>query len=124
MTVSTRPQIDWASAEVREGTLTVSLVGDAPKRWHKRFATVVALLATGGGRWGKISERKGMITVADVSEGSEEELRHLLESAVLQVDSEQGDEDFERADAHDPQEEAQARSDRDMTAAFRGFAQR
>lgn len=115
--------IDWGSAEIEGGTLTVDLTGASSKAWKQRFESVLALLETTHGRWGEVHLRRKGIQVAEVQRGTETELRHFLESIVLQVNSElpqpeEADQDGEE-DTH-VDEEAQA--DRQMTAAFRGFA--
>jgi hypothetical protein len=43
---------------------------------------VLALPAQGNGKWGEVTLTKQVVTVAAVSEGSEGELRHLLESVL------------------------------------------
>jgi hypothetical protein len=121
--------IDWASAEIRDGTLTVQLTGDAPKGWGKDFAGVLALLQQSNQGWGKIKLTKNVIEVTDVLEGSEAELRHLLESVVLQVNSDfrlDGEDDASatrNVDAAEAERDARRATDRDMAATFRGFAE-
>jgi hypothetical protein len=113
-------QIDWRTAEVSHGdTLTVALRGELPRGWRKRFAGVVGLLDPDSGRWGDVALRKGKIVVAGVREGAEADLRHLLESALMQVNSDlnSGHEDDD-ADEDDPVGEAETR----MSDRFRGFA--
>jgi hypothetical protein len=122
-------QINWSTAEIEGGRLTVALSGEAPKGWAKHFDSVLALLDQGWDRWGSIVVHKTKIQVSAVQEGAQGDLRHLLESALLQVNSDlehardegaddrpnEGDEDEK-----DPGSEA----DRRMTDAFRGFAER
>jgi hypothetical protein len=121
MSTSAAAQIDWRTAEVAHGsTLTVELNGELPRGWRKRFAAVVALLDADTGRWGQVTVRKGRIAVADVREGAEADLRHLLESALMQVNSDlgtTGHEDAEEDEDDDPAAAAEAR----MTDTFRGF---
>jgi hypothetical protein len=122
-------EIDWASAEVRDGSLTVELTGDAPKGWVKDFDGVLALLQSGNQGWGGVTIRKNRIEVADVLEGSAEELRHLLESVVLQVNSDlelDAGEDISARQGEDAAESDRATRvavDRGMAATFRSFAQ-
>jgi len=118
------PTIDWASAEVSDGDLSVELSGAVPKGWGKDFAGVLALLQGSHRRWGAVKLTKGTIKIADVQESSEEELRHLLESVVLQVNS-----DLhlaaEKDDAGEAEDEAaidRHKADREMAANFRAFA--
>ena len=79
------PTLEWSAAEVRDGTLTVPIDGDRPKGWKATFERTVRLL--GGGSWGEVSLKGAKVKVADVSEGSEEELRYFLEGAVQQANA-------------------------------------
>jgi hypothetical protein len=109
--------IDWGSASVDDAQLTVALTGKPSSEWCDRVQGVLEQLHSGGCGWGAIKVGKKKVTVEDVSAGSEGDLRHLLESAVLQAnadlaaDEETGDEDNERSAA-----------DQRMTDAFRAFA--
>jgi hypothetical protein len=113
-------QIDWSSAEVCDGALSVQLTGAAAKRWGEHFDGVLALLAQGNGKWGEVTLTKRAVTVDGISEGLEEELRHLLESVVLQVNTELGLEP--EADDGQPAEDPQKAVDRRLTESFRAFA--
>jgi hypothetical protein len=113
-------QIDWSSAEARDGALSVELTGTAAKRWAEHFEGVLALLGHGSGKWGEVALTKRAVTVEEVSEGSEGELRHLLESVVLQVNSELGLEP-DPEDAQ-PAEDPQKAADQRLTESFRAFA--
>ena len=108
-------RIDWAEATVDGGQLTVPLAGEPTKEWAERVASVIDRLHAGSG-WGAIKVTKKKVTVADVTAGAEPDLRHLLESAVLQANAdlaptETSDGDDERSD-----------DDVQMTEAFRAFA--
>jgi hypothetical protein len=114
-------QIDWSSATVDDGTLTVALDGKPSKEWADRVESVLERLDShgGSGSWGAIEVTRKKVTVADVTDGSESDLRHLLESAVLQANADlaapaEGESgDTERSD-----------EDQRMTDAFRAFAPR
>ena len=121
-------QIEWDSAQMKDATLTVELSGSASKVWTARFGSVLALLDTAHTSWGEIRLTKKAIKIAGLKQGSESELRHLLESIVMQVNSDtapdtpeyrggdrggDGDGDGENH-APDPDER--------MTATFRAFA--
>jgi hypothetical protein len=123
MTAPEQRNIDWASAEVEAATLTVELTGARAKAWKQRFESVLALLETAHSRWGEVHlDRKG-IQVAEVQRGTETELRHFLESVVLQVNSElPRSEEAEQDTAAAMHIDEEARADRQMTAAFRAFA--
>jgi hypothetical protein len=113
-------QIDWASAEVKDRALTVGLTGEAGKGWVKRLNGVLSLLGQNAGGWGEITVHKDMIEVADLQEGSEGDLRHLLESALLQVNA-----DFEPnpdRDAPEAEPDPERTIDQGMSDTFRGFA--
>jgi hypothetical protein len=113
-------QIAWDSAQIEDATLTVELTGSASKAWKARFEGVLALLDTPHGGWGEVHLTKKAIEVADLQQGSESELRHFLESIVLQANSDtapdtsQHDDDSEEDHGSDPDEQ--------MTATFRAFA--
>jgi hypothetical protein len=113
-------QIDWGSAEVKDRTLTVRLTGKAGRGWAMHFNGVLGLLEQNASRWGEITVRKDTIEVADVQEGSEGDLRHLLESALLQVNA-----DFEPSperDASEAQCDPEQTMEEGMSERFRGFA--
>ncbi|HTA14513.1 MAG TPA: hypothetical protein VK781_06610 [Solirubrobacteraceae bacterium] len=115
-------QIDWASAQIKDGTLTVEFTGKGSKAWRARFENVLALLETPHTAWGEVSLHKSAVKVADVQQGAEPELRHFLESVLLQANSDtqpgapEGD-----AETNDVGEELEV--DEQMTATFRAFAQ-
>ncbi len=100
---------------MRDTALSVPLSETPPRGWPGRFRGVVALLDRSGSEWERIVLRRGMITVPNVSEGAEERLRHLLDSAVAQandgLDGETG--------AGSGEEDEQRARDRRMTRAFR-----
>ena len=107
----TRPEVDWATAEVHDATLSVELTQPPPRGWQKRLTAVAAQLGQSNGSWGDIRAKKGRIVVSAVTQGAEDELRHVLESAVLETNGaepEAGD-------------EGAAGPDEQMTAAFRAF---
>jgi hypothetical protein len=109
-------ELDWSSAEVHEGTLEVSLSGELPKGWKKRFEETLNLLP--GGDWGKISLKKDRVRVRGVAQGGEDRLHHFLESVVLQantVDEPKEPEPDGKEDQADP-------VDNEMTERFRSFA--
>ena len=45
--------LNWSSAKVTDGKLTVGLVGDRPRGWKKSFEKTVRLLGAGG-NWGEV----------------------------------------------------------------------
>ncbi len=112
-------QIDWGSASVDDGRLTVPLEGEPSKEWVERVEHVLDRLHHGGSGWGEIKVSKKKLTVADVPDGSESDLRHLLESAVLQANADLAADD-EDDDGGEDDERSEA--DQQKTDAFRAFA--
>jgi hypothetical protein len=112
-------QLDWSSAEVSQGKLSVSLDGEPTKEWRASFGRTVQLLDHG--MWADIELSKRTITVAAVEPGSEEKLRFFLDSVVQEANGEQPDEndDGERDEA---EPEADDDPDREMTDRFRASA--
>ena len=112
-----QPAIAWEEAEVHDGELHVGLDSEAPRGWAARFRSVLARLAQDGEpRWGRISVSRREIRVAEVSEGGEADLRHLLDSVLLQVNSDLAPEGDEEDGQLSPDQQRDAR----MTDAFRG----
>jgi hypothetical protein len=110
--------IDWASAEVEDGQLTVALSGEPNAAWAKRAQAVVERLQRPGSGWGAVKVAKGRIRVKDVAAGAEEDLRHVLDGAVQQANADYAP--SEQADDEDDGERSDA--DGAMTEAFRSFA--
>src|ERR1700761_8668058 len=118
------PTLHWSGAEVRDGILTVAIDGDRPKGFKPAFARTVTLL--GGGPAGPVTLKGAAVRVRDVGEGSEETLRHFLESVLQEVNTalvpdDSGDEPADDADRDDADDEADD-PDARMTERFRGFS--
>jgi hypothetical protein len=107
--------IDWASAEVKDGQLTVALAGEANAQWAKRVHAIVERLDRPGSAWGATKVTEATVTVKAVGPGAEEDLRHLLEGAVQQANADFAPKEDDAGDG--PSEEDSA-----MTEAFRSFA--
>ena len=107
------PSIDWSSAEVEDGTLTVRLSEKRDDTWRERVSAVVERLGHDGVKVGKDD-----IRVQGVQPGGEGDIRHLLESAVLQANTDLGSDDDES------ESDEKSETDRKMTQAFRAFASR
>jgi hypothetical protein len=122
MAALTQRSIEWGSAEIEDATLTVELGGANSKAWKQRFESVLALLETPHSRWGEVHINRKAIQVADVQPGTETELRHFLESVVLQVNSELPKPEEPEQDAEGETVDEATQADRRMTAAFRAFA--
>lgn len=126
-TADRRRTIDWASAEVHDGDVTVELSGKNSKQWRERFDTVLRLLGPSGGGWGEVKLTKGSVRVESLQPQAEEDLRHFLESLVVQVNAELPD---ELGEGHGEDDEDGAESldrgailDAEMTATLRSFAE-
>jgi hypothetical protein len=122
----TEPVLDWGSAEVSDSLLRVSLDGEIPSGWKARFETTATLLA-GHSQWGAISvsKKRGIISVRDVAEGSEERLRACLEGAVEQANADHPTEEPDEDDdvsTEDAVEDDKPGPDAEMTERFRSFA--
>ena len=120
----TQLELDWSTAEVSDGKLTVSLDGKPGDDWSASFQRTAALLDRG--TWPDVKLKKREITVKGVEDGSEESLRFFLESVVQEANAETANED-EEADRPEPESQAdESRSaedpDREMTERFRSFA--
>ncbi|HEY0516856.1 MAG TPA: hypothetical protein VGD00_07020, partial [Solirubrobacteraceae bacterium] len=95
-----------------------------PKGLAKRFAGLLALIEPKAGAWGPIEIRKRTIEISDVQPGAEQDLRHLLESVVTQINCDlgqgiDGDGDTPRGE---PGRDAQEAADKEMGERFRAFA--
>jgi hypothetical protein len=123
------PTLDWSTAEVKDSKLTVQVEGDLPDGWQDTFNTTVKLL--GGGSWGEIKLEEQKAEVSDLSPGSEEKLKHFLESVVLQANAtHHTDEDEEQGEGEDGEDrededgsEQESDSDKEMSKRFQSFAE-
>jgi hypothetical protein len=115
------PSLEWSAAAVQDGVLTVQVAGDRPKGWKATFERTVSLL--GGGDWGSVSLKGAKVRVTDVTEGSEDELRHFLEAAVQQANATHVEPDEDADDRPDESETGDEGDDVDarITSRFRDF---
>jgi hypothetical protein len=111
--------IDWASADVTDGRLTVAYTETASKDWTERLQAVRERLAPRGSGWGSIEVEK-KLHIDAVQPGAEADLRHLLASAFLQANA--GTDDDESTD--DAPTSSRSESDQALTDAFRAFIER
>jgi hypothetical protein len=119
--------LEWSTAEVSDGTLTVGLSAKPPKDWRGAFETTSVLLS--GGRWTATVEKK-VVQVAPVVQGDEDGVRQFVEGAVLEANStivderelfgEDPEDDEEGADDAAPD----SSPDDELTDRFRGFAEK
>jgi hypothetical protein len=110
-------RIDWRTAEVSDGRLRVRLAGERRKRHARELARVIAMLDPRNEGWGEIAVGKKDIEVSSVREGSEADLRHVLDSALLEVNSEAA-----RERSASKQEPGESEEDRRIAERFRAFA--
>jgi hypothetical protein len=103
-------ELDWGQAAVRDGMLTLPLSQKASKRWVKEVESVLDRLAPKAA----VDVGRERLIVA-VTAGEEQDVRHLLESAVLEATSRLAPEE-DAGDAERDDEDAA------MTATFRSFA--
>jgi hypothetical protein len=113
-------RLDWSAASVDGGRLTVPLAGKTSAHFKADLTAVIARLQGGGSAWGEIKVGKAKVRVDGVAAGDESDLRHFLESAVLQANANA------RADEEDDDERSadeRSESDQQLTDAFRAFAE-
>jgi hypothetical protein len=123
-----QPQLDWSQAEVKDGKLSVAVAGDPPPGWSETFEKTAALL--GGDDWDVVRLKKQSVRVEGVRVGSEDKLRHFLESVVQQANAthepEMDEAEDEETEESEEQHEEQAKDgsdDAEMTERFRSFGQ-
>jgi hypothetical protein len=109
----TEAQLDWSTAEVNDGKLVVALDHQPSKPWAERFDATARLLNHGS--WSKVRVKKGEVRVSRVLPGSEDRLRHFLESVVLEANA-------GSQPAPEPRKRQADSPDRQMTERFRTFA--
>ncbi len=115
-------RLNWASATVRDSELAVDLDGELPAGWKKRFKATARLL--GHGDWGAVTVKKHTVHVPGVTAGSEEKLRHYLESVVEQANAALAPPESEAGVTEsDPRPDQDTGPDTRMTERFRSFAE-
>jgi hypothetical protein len=121
-------KLNWSTAKVEDSKLTVDLDGQLPSGWKDSFDAVARLLSNSTD-WGEVSLKgKKSVRVTDLSEGSEERLRHFLESVVEQSNADHRpdeSEDDSRSDADERDDDDAADEpgpDAEMSERFRSFA--
>lgn len=108
-------RIDWSSAQVRGGELTVSFAAEPSSAWRKRFELLARRLERPGEAWGEITVKKTRIRVSEIGEGAESDVHHFLESVLLEANA--AERDPAASDGQDGLDDA----DRRMTEAFQRF---
>ena len=122
--MSEKVELDWASAEVSDGTLVVALSDRPPKKWRDAFERATSLLSHG--HWStRLNRRSGAVRLDPVGPGEEERVRQFLEGALLEANRTILAEKELFADAEDDTDaEADTSADDEMTQRFRAFARR
>jgi hypothetical protein len=111
--------IDWASATVKDGDLTVALTGEPSTEWAQRVQAILERLERSGSGWAATKVTRTGVQVTAVTAGAEGDLRHLLDSAVQQANADFApSQEGGGSDAGDERSQA----DREMTEAFRSFS--
>lgn len=113
--------LNWSSAKVTDGKLTVELAGDRPRGWKKSFEKTVRLLGAGG-NWGEVRVKQGQVHLSGLTPGDEEKVRHFLDSVVTQANAAHRPSESD-PDAPDLQSPDESGSDAEMTKRFRAFAE-
>jgi hypothetical protein len=113
-------ELNWATAKVKDGKLTVELEGKLSSDWKQSFAATMTLLP--GGDWGEVELKKHAVRVHDVAPGSEEKLRHHLESVVEQANASVRPPEPEETGSPSGESEPDS-PDARMTESFRAFAE-
>jgi hypothetical protein len=109
--------LDWGTAEVSDGRLSVAFTEKPSKDWTGRFEAVIDRLARGGTGWGAIDVAKKKLHVDAVEPGAEADLRHFLDSALLQANAARDDDG-----AGEDADSGRSEQDQSQTDAFRAFA--
>jgi hypothetical protein len=118
-------KLDWSTAEVSDGTLTVGLSAKPPKGWRETFERTATLLS--GGSWEvKLHAKKATVEIEPVREGDAERVRQFVEGALLEANTKLPADDEEPGEEQepDPDEDAtqEPSSDERLTARFREFS--
>lgn len=106
-------ELDWSTAVVSDGDLTVELRGELTEEWQRSFQTTVKLL---GGP--EVELNDDAVKVTHVEGGEEERLRHHLEALVDQANAAQEQDEAGESEA----ERESSGPDAELTERFRSFA--
>jgi hypothetical protein len=115
------PHLDWSAAEVSDGTLSVAVSGEFDDEWEQTFTRTLALLASSG-TWGSVGFKKGKVSVDDVQEGTEGNVRFALDGAVQEANAHHADAGDRESDEDAGEDEDRSEgddTDRRMTDRFR-----
>jgi len=107
--------LDWSTAEVKDGTVTVELSAKPPSDWAQHFDRTVELLHRGN--WADVKLKNKKIRLGVVIAGSEDDVRHFLESVVLEANTTIEPDEQEAAD------DSASKEDQVMTERLRAFGE-
>lgn len=111
-----RARIDWPSAEVHDGELRVAFEEPVSADVRARMKALVERLQRPGEPWDAIAVKKDRLVVSRIEDDAEDDVRHFLESLVLEANAaEAGSGPGEGT--HDAADER----DRRMTETFQAF---
>ena len=116
-------ELEWASADVADGTLVVSLSEKPPKKWRDAFERAAALLSHGN--WStRLTRQNGAVRLGPVELGQEERIRQFLEGALLEANRTivAEDELFHQPDGDHEPDAGDESADEELTRRFRRFA--
>lgn len=112
------PQLEWNAAQVSDGTLIVEITGEFDDEWEQTFVRTLALLSSAG-TWGAVAFKKGKVTLDEVREGSEDNVRFALDGAVQEANAHHADDDESDEDSGEDDEPEGDETDQRMTDRFR-----
>jgi hypothetical protein len=114
--------VDWETAEVNRAKLQVELRGELPSSWKKSFRTTARILGRSQ-EWGEVELKQRTVSVSRLTPGSEEKLRHFIESVVEQANAAtEPPDDGTDADEQVASNGDEAGPDERMTQRFRAFS--
>jgi hypothetical protein len=119
------PKLEWSTAKVHDGKLTVDLDASPKSDWKASFERVAKLI---GADWDEVVIKKRKISVKGAMEGREEKLRHFLESVVKQANADRrateaaSNGDAQSADEGEGDAGEEDDPDSRMTERFRAFS--
>lgn len=105
---------------MNEGTLSVKVTGEFDDEWEQTLVRTLALLSSAG-TWGTVGFKKGKVTVDDVQEGAEDNVRFALDGAVQEANAHHAEDDAEESEetSNDGDESEVDDTDQRMTDRFR-----
>ncbi|MBA3746485.1 MAG: hypothetical protein H0W96_03215 [Solirubrobacterales bacterium] len=108
-------QLDWSTATVTGGRLTVDFTVRPVAEWIERLEAVVNRLQRPGTPWDAVKVKRARVKVRGVMSGAEDDLRLFLEGVVQQANADCSPDD------RDTGSDARSGVDEAMTERFRSF---